>query len=529
MTAMRRTGLAEAMSRAIYRRAGDREIDALALLVGIMGLSVGVSGALTTALYVEMSAGDLAVLCLLGLGFYGVDGLLAWRAMRRLATPLDGAAALALPTRLLRRWELYAVAAVAAASFDVAMSELVGVDRIWALLVLPGSFGVYIAWAMARALVLELALRPVLEDLGGAPPDAAPHIGLRWRLLAVLPAINWGTGVVVAGLLTDERGDLETLAIAVGVAAAVTLTISIWMTLLLAEAVSGPVTRLRDATRSVARGDFDVRVPVVSTDEAGELAAAFNEMTAGLAERERLRDAFGAFVDPTLTERVLAEGTDLSGEQLEVTVLFVDVRGFTAFSEAAGPHDVVARLNDLFGTVVPVVLRHGGHANKFIGDGLLAVFGAPVRHPDHADRAVAAALEIAACAPLPVGIGVNTGPVVAGTVGGGGRVDFTVIGDTVNTAARIERATRTTGDAVLGAETTRAPFAGTRVTWRTSVRSAAGAAGRSAARRRTVAMTTRISICANAAPRQRRTPPPNGIHVYGAAAPPSRKRSGRKA
>jgi len=203
-----------------------------------------------------------------------------------------------------------------------------------------------------------------------------------------------------------------------------------------------------------------VRVPVVSTDETGELAAAFNAMVAGLDERERLRAAFGAFVDPALTERVLAEGTDLEGEELDVSILFLDVRGFTAFAERAAAHDVVASLNRLYEAAIPVIARHGGHANKFIGDGLLVVFGAPERHADHAARAVAAAREIARLVrdgrggELRVGLGVNTGRVVVGTIGGGGRRDFTAIGDTVNTAARVEAATRMTGDEILITETT---------------------------------------------------------------------------
>jgi len=125
---------------------------------------------------------------------------------------------------------------------------------------------------------------------------------------------------------------------------------------------------------------------------------------------------------------------------------------FEAFSERTPAREVVARLNELYEIVVPVITRGGGHANKFIGDGLLAVFGAPERLDDHADRAVAAALEIAQQVrdrfqgELEVGVGVNSGTVVVGTIGGGGRLDFTVIGDTVNTAARVESATRTTGD-----------------------------------------------------------------------------------
>jgi adenylate cyclase len=157
---------------------------------------------------------------------------------------------------------------------------------------------------------------------------------------------------------------------------------------------------------------------------------------------------------------VVAEGTDLRGEVVEASLLFLDVREFTAFAERVGAHEVVAGLNALFEAVVPAILRHGGHANKFIGDGLLAVFGAPERHPDHAVRAVAAAREIAqlvregAAGELQIGIGVNSGRVVVGTIGGGGRRDFTVIGDAVNTAARVESTTRQTGDDILITETT---------------------------------------------------------------------------
>jgi class 3 adenylate cyclase len=199
---------------------------------------------------------------------------------------------------------------------------------------------------------------------------------------------------------------------------------------------------------------------VTADDETGALTRAFNRMVSGLQERERLRDAFGAFVDPELAERVARDGTDLRGEELEVSVLFMDVRGFTTLSESAAARDVVGQLNQLYDRVVPIILRHGGHANKFIGDGLLAVFGAPVRHRDHADRAVAAALEIArnvnsSDGGLRVGLGVNTGTVVVGTIGGGGRLDFTVIGDPVNTAARVESATRQTGDDLLITEETR--------------------------------------------------------------------------
>ena len=219
---------------------------------------------------------------------------------------------------------------------------------------------------------------------------------------------------------------------------------------------------LQRATELVRMGDYGARVAVVATDETGRLAQSFNAMAEGLDERERLREAFGAYVDPALAERVLREGSDLEGEEVEVSVLCLDIRDFTAFAERSEPREVVARLNEFWELVVPVLLQHGGHANKFIGDGLLGVFGAPNLLEDHADRAVSAALELTAMVAdryedmLGVGIGINSGSVIAGTVGGGGRVEFTVIGDAVNTASRVETATRETGDRVLITDSTRA-------------------------------------------------------------------------
>lgn len=351
-----------------------------------------------------------------------------------------------------------------------------------AALLLPLSWLLYLSSVVLRYLALELGMRPVLASVGESPRGASPRdaaqVSLHRRLLAAVPTVTWGSGVIVGGLLTVDTRQLDTVGLASLVALAVSATVSTWLSLVLADAVSGPIIDLRDATRRVGSGDLDVRVPVVSTDETGQLADAFNAMVVGLEERERLRDAFDVFVDPALTERVLAEGTDLRGEEVDVSILFLDVRGFTAFAEAAAARDVVAALNTLYDEVVPVVLRHGGHANRFLGDGLLAVFGAPERQPDHATRAVAAACEIAhrvrrgLADELQIGVGVNSGRVVAGTIGGGGRRDFTVIGDAVNTAARVEAATRLTGDDVLITEATLqalGPDAGRRFDERPSV------------------------------------------------------------
>ena len=195
---------------------------------------------------------------------------------------------------------------------------------------------------------------------------------------------------------------------------------------------------------------------MVQDDDLGALAASFNRMQAGLAERQRLQAAFGTYVDPVLAARLLEQGDDVfTGERREVTVMFVDIRDFTPFAEANTAEDTVARLNALFEIVVPAVVDADGHVNKFLGDGALAVFGAPNDLADHADAAVYAAVVIHRLVAerfggaLRIGIGINTGVVIAGTIGGGSKLEFTLIGDTVNVAARVEQLTKATGDTIL--------------------------------------------------------------------------------
>jgi adenylate cyclase len=138
-----------------------------------------------------------------------------------------------------------------------------------------------------------------------------------------------------------------------------------------------------------------------------------------------------------------------------VTVMFIDIRDFTPFAEANTAEDTVARLNALFAIVVPAVVDAGGHVNRFLGDGAMAVFGAPNDLADHADAAVSAAVLIHRLVAerfegeLRIGIGINTGLVIAGTIGGGAHLEFSLIGDTTNVAARVEQLTKSTGDAIL--------------------------------------------------------------------------------
>ena len=477
--------------RRLYSRLGPRYPRVALLSTLPAAFATGALATAGTALYVDMSLGEFLRLVFASwLVIWTPDVLLEarliLRRLRGLQPWLEGkrdsaeataawTAAAELPLAVLRQplpyllvlpglvlWAVYAVSLLDLAAYSVAI--------FFATSVL-----IYLYRNVVRFLIMEFMLRPVLEDLGSAlPADAAiepVQVPLRWRLLASLPAVNLMTGIAVGGFSAGDGDDLGALGLALLGSAAAAIVISSWLTGFLSASITTPIEDLRDAARRVADGDLTVRVPVASTDESAALTTSFNQMVAGLEQRERLREAFGTFVDPDLTERVLAEGTDFAGEEVDVTLLFMDIRGFTSYSERAKARDVVARLNDLYGQVVPCVRNHGGHANKFIGDGLLAVFGAPNRLADHADRAVEAGLDIAQLVrqryegALRVGIGINTGRVVVGTIGGGGRLDFTVIGDPVNTAARVESATRQTDDDLLITDTTRSALSSDHGEW----------------------------------------------------------------
>jgi class 3 adenylate cyclase len=271
----------------------------------------------------------------------------------------------------------------------------------------------------------------------------------------VAVAFVFGVMAAALGAVIDAVATIPVLAVVIGGALALGLAVPISVGLGFSPSLQ-PIRDLARGAERVAAGDYSRRLPVVQDDDLGALSASFNRMQAGLAERQRLQAAFGTYVDPALAARLLEQGDDVfTGERREVTVMFVDIRDFTPFAEANTAEDTVARLNALFEIVVPAVVDAGGHVNKFLGDGALAVFGAPNDLADHADAAVGAAVLIQRLVAdrfggtLRIGIGVNTGKVIAGTIGGGSKLEFTLIGDTVNVAARVEQLTKTTGDTIL--------------------------------------------------------------------------------
>jgi adenylate cyclase len=221
----------------------------------------------------------------------------------------------------------------------------------------------------------------------------------------------------------------------------------------LAQVLSRPIFRLVRGTQAIAAGDYQVSVAVTSRDELGVLTESFNRMARSLREKEMIKRAFTRYVAREVVEEVLKdpERLVLTGERREVTVLFCDIRGFTAMSERISPEDVVLLLNEFYTLMIETTFKHDGTLDKFLGDAVMSIFGAPIAHTNHAALAVRTALATQAGVaalnakrlamgkePIAVGIGVSAGEVVAGTVGTEERMEYTVIGDSVNLAARLQ-------------------------------------------------------------------------------------------
>ena len=250
------------------------------------------------------------------------------------------------------------------------------------------------------------------------------------------------------------------LIVLVGLAAVILLGI------FLANQITHPLAKVVDASVELARGNLEVKVPSQGNDEVSVLAYAFNYMVSGLQEGIIYRDLLGRTVSPQVREalrRSFASGDlRLEGQSAEATVLMSDIRGFTALAEKEEPTRILHWLNDYFGELVPVINSHGGVVDKFEGDAMLAFFGilpTPLRLQESATQACQAAIKMLLVIqemnerrvargepPLNTGIGVNTGRLIAGGLGTADRLNYTVIGDTVNTTQRIQGFTRSFGE-----------------------------------------------------------------------------------
>jgi adenylate cyclase len=226
-----------------------------------------------------------------------------------------------------------------------------------------------------------------------------------------------------------------------------------WM---LSRIVTRPVQELRRSAKQVARGNLDTRVEVLRADEFGPLIDEFNRMISGLRDKARLQETFGRHVGREAAQLILQRDPGLGGTEQNLTVMFADIRDFTARCDACTPRDVVRMLNTFLTEMVRIVEEeHGGMVNKFVGDGLMALFGAGDITTNHAEAAVHAGrrmvdrledlnrqLTCDSIEPLAMGIGIHTGSAVVGSIGSPQRLEFTAIGDTVNVASRIEALTK---------------------------------------------------------------------------------------
>jgi class 3 adenylate cyclase len=422
-----------------------------------------------------------------GAAFVAVDlAVLAWllRPVRHalaLASPVDDRRRGAERLRALPVWVLPRIFGPHAVSATLVFNLLVvWANNAWGLGVPESHFPLY--WLLNLTVVpvghvvyeyhaTERLIRRPLAQLRarGLPPAEAKvllPLGTRIFLFSFLLGM---APLVIAVFILVQRGRLAGLEFAASfyaqlaaLAAALTL---LWLLLL------GLVSReLREQTRSItsaldriAGGDLHTEVPVESTSEFGRIALAVDHMAAGLRERQQLRDLFGAYLTRELAEQLISAKDLCATERRAVTVLFLDLRDFTALSTRHPAETVVGLLNRFLAVAAAAIAQEGGHVNKYLGDGLLAVFGAPVALADSPARAVRAALEVrrrleglnqkleAQGLPrLRMGAGVHTGEAIVGTIGSPEhKLEYTVIGEPVNLASRLEGLNKQFGTEIL--------------------------------------------------------------------------------
>jgi adenylate cyclase len=320
--------------------------------------------------------------------------------------------------------------------------DLSAVLRAPRLTVRPRLLAIFVLTGVVPLAVLGIFAYTRALDLVGADPATAAEIvnGLRVTILFLL---------------------------AVGIAAAVGLS------LFAANSVATPLKDVENAMAEVERGRLDGRAPVVSTDEIGAVAEGFNRMLHGLREREMVKETFGKYVTPEIRDEILAGRISGEGELKEVTILFADIRDFTPWVEATAPRQVVQDLNEYFTEMAEAIRAQHGLVLQFIGDEIEAVFGAPIASRDHAGRAVRAAIEMrgrlqawnarreaAGRPPLRNGIGIHTGTVLAGNIGGAERLSYALVGDPVNLASRIQGLTKDFKVDILISDATRSRLDG---------------------------------------------------------------------
>ncbi len=247
-----------------------------------------------------------------------------------------------------------------------------------------------------------------------------------------------------------------------------TIVVLCFAVILTVKGLLRPVRELTEAVEDIENGLLDRRAAIISNDELGVLMRSVNRMVDGLKERAFIRETFGHYMPKAVAANIIAGKAPIEPKIEIATILFADIEGFTALAEKLSPAELVEVLNEYFSAVIEPVQRYNGVVNQFQGDGMLVTFNVPVRDRRHADHAVAAALEILdtvssrrfAGINLRTRIGVNTGLVFAGNVGSGDRFNYTVHGDAVNIASRLEAMNKDLGTRLLVSSTTQTLLTG---------------------------------------------------------------------
>lgn len=301
----------------------------------------------------------------------------------------------------------------------------------------------------------------------GALPLGIMGHGIFWVVSAVISPV---ASLMLLIMIPHATAKWTMFPVAVGLVAIVYGIVS---GVMISRKYELPVRHLRKAARRIANGDLDVRVNLLRADDFGPLIERFNLMVEGLREKEHLQETFGCHVGKEAARHILEQENSLVGKESEISVMFVDVRNFTDHSSKHTPQEVVTALNVFFTKAVEIIEEHGGMVNKFLGDGFMALFGIGDESTNHAARAVEAGLAMLDClegandeleqagwSNFRIGIGLNTGPAIVGSIGSPKRQEYTAIGDTVNIAARVEALTKTVGHFFLITEATRHQLSG---------------------------------------------------------------------
>lgn len=311
----------------------------------------------------------------------------------------------------------------------------------------------------------------VIAGARAVPSRFTDHAGKTWAVARFFPKLHVHTKGKLATVAAKDVTDVEqairrqlwfVMAVLV-VAAMFSLTVGSRLALVMSRALA----RVGGALKKLEQQEYVKVEPLRTGDELEDLATGFNQMVDGLKERDNLRTTFGKYMTESVVEHLLAGKVALGGESITVTILFTDIRSFTSISEKMDAQALVGLLNEYFTEMVGIVMQHDGVVDKYIGDAIMAVFGAPVSRPDDAKNAVRAAVRMRQAlaklnerlaergiAPLRTGIGLHTGEVVAGNIGSEQRMEYTVIGDAVNLASRLESNTKELGVDVLVSDAT---------------------------------------------------------------------------